>query len=430
MDRVKVMMVSTPETARQVDDLLGSLATRCDALPEPRPVPTVVSLDELGGLDLDGVAAVVVLDQEEPPLAIRRLDSRLSFDAVVTSIRIGGRPRSDAMVLPGDVSIEAITACLQSIVHRQREIDRLQAELATTARIAEGVQEEMSRVDEELQMAAMVQREFLPRELPSIAGTDLAAMWRPAGYVSGDIYDVFRLDEDHVGLFIADAVGHGVPAALMTMVICRSLPTKEISTDGGYRVVPPGEALERLNRFMVSRKGQNARFATAVYVVYDTRRRVARVASAGHPAVIHLASSGSEDAPKEIGSTGGLLGIFEDEQYGEVEVELRPGEGLVLHSDGFEQAFPHDLADHTRRRIPNERYREVIADLTSRDDPTDMIDAVRQLLDDHGGSLHQADDLTMICLRASAAAGRNTIDEASTSHPFPGGTSSPDRAAG
>ena len=50
---------STPGTARQVEDLLGSLAARCDALPEPRPVPTVVSLDELGGLDLDGVAAVV-----------------------------------------------------------------------------------------------------------------------------------------------------------------------------------------------------------------------------------------------------------------------------------------------------------------------------------------------------------------------------------
>jgi len=109
----------------------------------------------------------------------------------------------------------------------------------------------------------------------------------------------------------------------------------------------------------------------------------------------------------------------EDEHYDEHRVTLDPGEALVLHSDGFEQAFPHDLASHQNRCLPNERYREVIANLGSHDGPEDMIRGVRDLLDGHGGSLHQPDDLTMICLRAAAEAGEAGIDEERDTIPFP-----------
>lgn len=402
-ERSRVILVATPETASRIRMLHAACEAACSSLPEPRPVPVLIEDDEVRESDLADAVAVVVMDEEEPPLTARRLVSRLAFEATVTMIRLGGRPRSDAIVLTEDTDAATLVAVLRTVVHDHLEIDRLQKELALTARIAEGVQEEIGRVDEELQMAAMVQREFLPRELPDVGGTRLAAMWRPAGYVSGDIYDVLRLDEDHLGLFIADAVGHGVPAALLTMVICRSLPTREIAADGSHRLVPPGEALARLNRFMVSRQGRTARFATAVYAVYDTRTRTARIASAGHPAVMHLSAADDEPRMQEIPSTGGLLGIFEDETYEEHRVTLAPGEGLIMHSDGFEQAFPHDLASHRQRRLPNERYREVIESLAAHDEPEDMIRGVRTLLDDHGGSLHQPDDLTMVCLRTAAA---------------------------
>ncbi len=418
-ERTRVIMIATPATETRLRQLHAACAAACERLPEPRPDLVVLDGDEPGEIGLADNAAVVVVDETEPPLPARRLLSRLTFESNATMIRIGGRPRSDAVVLDADTDPSTLVAVLRTALHDHCEIDRLQNELGMTARIAEGVQEEIGRVDEELQMAAMVQREFLPRELPDVGGTKLAAMWRPAGYVSGDIYDISRLDEHHLGLFIADAVGHGVPAALLTMVICRSLPTKEIAADGSYRIVPPGEALARLNRFMVSRQGRSARFATAVYAVYDARSRTARIASAGHPAVMHISATGTGGRVREIESTGGLLGIFEDEQYDEHRVTLEAGEALVLHSDGFEQAFPHDLASHQNRCLPNERYRDVIANLGSHEEPERMIEGVKQLLDDHGGSLHQPDDLTMICLRAAAEA-RGTVDEQRRdSIPFP-----------
>ncbi|MEE2972088.1 MAG: PP2C family protein-serine/threonine phosphatase [Planctomycetota bacterium] len=430
MHRSGVILIGTSGTAWRLRRLHASVAAACEEIPEPRPHPVFRTVEELHDDDLATAAAVVVVDEAEPSIELRRILTRVSFDDVVTCIRIGGLPRSDCLRLPEEIGSEALVAAIRAIVHRQVEIDRLRAEVATTARIAEGVQEEITRVDEELQMAAMVQREFLPRELPVVGGTRLAAMWRPAGYVSGDIYDVTRLDEDHIGLFIADAVGHGVPAALLTMVICRSLPTKEIMGEDRYRIVPPAEALERLNQFMVSRQGRSARFATAVYAVYNARTRRVTIASAGHPAVLHLASAEEGGEVREIGSTGGLLGIFEDERYGETTVQLAAGEGLVFHSDGFEQAFPHDLANHEQRRLPNQRYRDVIANLTGEAEPEEMIHGVRSLLDEHDGSLHQPDDLTMICLRADVDTEAIGFDPESANVGCPGSGEVPDRLAG
>jgi serine phosphatase RsbU (regulator of sigma subunit) len=430
MHRTSIVLISTPQTSSRLENLLVQASDACAELPEPRPHLSLRTTDAISDTDLELAAAVVVLEQSEPPLDLRRVLARVTFDSMISTIRIGGAPRSDCLVLPEEIEIPSFVTALRALIHQQIEIDRLQQEVATTARIAEGVQEEITRLDEELQMAAMVQREFLPQELPMIGETRLAAMWRPAGYVSGDIYDVTQLDDDHIGLFIADAVGHGVPAALLTMVICRSLPTKEIAADDSYRIVPPGEALARLNRFMVSRQGRSARFATAVYAVYNTRTRTATIASAGHPAVLHLASAERGGAVREIGSTGGLLGIFDDEKYEETRVRLEPGEGLVMHSDGFEQAFPHDLADHSQRRLPNEKYRDVISDLTEKAEPEEMIKGVRALLDEHGGSLHQPDDLTMICLRASMSEHLPAPGEASESLPFEDPKAGTDRLAG
>ena len=333
-------------------------------------------------------------------------------------IRFGGVARSDGIILPRCTDAETLTTVIRTLGHRQPEIEQLRNELTVTTRIAEGVQEELGRIDQELQLASLVQREFLPTNIPSDLGLTVSAMWRPASYVSGDIYDIVRLDDEHVGLFLADAVGHGVSAALLAMVICRSLPGVDVGPGGEIHVVPPGEALTRLNRFMVSRKGQTTRFATATYIVFNTRTNVARIASAGHPSVVRIAAPGSEVANLEFGATGGLLGIFDEEQFEEHEVRLEPSQGFILHSDGFEQAFPERSDDHRQLRLPNHRYRTVIERLATMDAPDSMIDEVQGLLDGHEGSLHQSDDLTMICMRRTSAASQESNESSGPRAPL------------
>ena len=87
---------------------------------------------------------------------------------------------------------------------------------------------------------------FLPKVDEAIGGVRFATVYKPASWVSGDIYDVFRVDERHVGFYVADAVGHGMAASLLTLFIKRCLTPKRIEADG-YTVLCPSEAIAVLN---------------------------------------------------------------------------------------------------------------------------------------------------------------------------------------
>ena len=287
------------------------------------------------------------------------------------------------------------------MLHRQVEVARLRQEMALASRFQGGLKGEITRMHDELQLAAMMQRDFLPREVPNLHGIRFAALWRPAHYVSGDIYDIARLDDDHIGVFIADAVGHGVPAALMTMVISRSLNTKEI-VDASYRIIPPSEVLAKLNEDLIKRQGRTTRFATAVYAVVNCRSRVLTLAGAGHPPPIYFTAGGRSDL---LETSGGLLGVFDEEEYDQVELELAVDDRILFYSDGFEQAFPHDKADTYQRRLPTKRYREEFERLAALTDAAQMIDAIGQRIDRQRGSLHLVDDLSLICMHAGPLEG-------------------------
>ena len=103
------------------------------------------------------------------------------------------------------------------------------------------------QIDDEMELARRIQQSMLPQTLPDLPPVRFGVYYRPCGRVGGDFYDVFRLDEDHVGFYIADVCGHGVPAALMTIFLKKAVPTKDIFGKD-YRLIPPGEVLKRLNR--------------------------------------------------------------------------------------------------------------------------------------------------------------------------------------
>lgn len=359
---------------------------------------------ELNFKVLEASAAVVLLT--------RGLRGHASMRYVVSMIEQSGVPVLSLSEKPGDArdpfkfaghfvqpeNAEPIYICgaLQALVHRQGEIKRLQRELTISTKQHGGLRQQITQVHEELQLAAMVQKEYLPREMPELHGVDFAVLWRPASYVSGDIYDVTRLDEDHIGVFVADAVGHGVPAALLTMIICKSLRTKVIS-ERGYRILTPSEVLHNMNREMIHRRDRATRFATAIYMVINCRSRTVQLARAGHPAPLLLsADSGS----RFIEPSGGLLGVFADEEYEQEQFDLHVGDRILLYSDGFEQAFPDLHDDSSGRPLPNRKYLDVFDELRAEDGAERLVETLAERLDGHQGSLHPQDDLTLLCVHA------------------------------
>ena len=302
-------------------------------------------------------------------------------------------PAGISFVIDPQLGPEHLATALSALIARQREIHRLQFDTATAMKFSGGLRNQIDNIQEELQLAASVQREFLPRILPSIGGIASAALWRPAAYVSGDIYNVMRLDEHHLGLFVTDAVGHGVPAALLTLVISRSLPTKEINGNS-YRILSPSEALTQVNADMMTRAGRTTRFATAIYAVIDTRNHQLTVASAGHLPMMRISRGGTCEA---IPTVGGLLGVFEDETFTEQVITLSAGDKLLFYTDGFEQAFPELGHDPSAPRLPNHRYLDVFNEFASVESSHEFIENINQRLDEESDDFPQIDDLTLLC---------------------------------
>lgn len=353
--------------------------------------------------NLLGAAALITFRTTDDPATLFKLLDRLTADATPAVVlfeefdeRAGALARSGVIAMPWDTPPAIIAATLSALARRQDIVDSMHAEIRMSKRFQGGICGEMDKIHEELQLAASVQREFLPKSLPQVPNIDFRVLFRPCGYVSGDIYDVQRLDEHRVGFFVADAVGHGVPAALMTMVLTRSVSMKTVVGDG-YALIPPAEVLQRLNTEMIRRHGDTPRFATAVYGIVDCRDRSIRLAGAGHPPPLVIGPRGT----RRIETSGGLLGVFAEDTFNDVSFALEPDEMLIIYSDGLETAFPSPEADDHGRRLPTVHYLDHFTAMAETWKRHGLTAAFRQLatnLDRQSGSLHQIDDLTVLGL--------------------------------
>jgi sigma-B regulation protein RsbU (phosphoserine phosphatase) len=290
--------------------------------------------------------------------------------------------------LPGEPGIEVIEEQLNAV---EREMDGLRDEVDSLRRRDRTISFYMQRLDEEMRLAARLQQDFLPSPMQAEVPVRFSAMWRPAGYVSGDLYDVMRLDERHVGFYIADAVGHGMPAALLTMFLKNALITKEIHGQN-YRLLDPAESLARLNDGLLEQELQAGTFCTACYGVLNTETLELRVASAGHPSPIVLRA---DSEPITLKTNGALLGIFAGEKYITTMHQLRRGDRLVFFTDGVEVCF------NESPEADPERWCEELIKRTHMSSE-ELVTDLSRYLDTEAGSLDPRDDVTVLVAEIGA----------------------------
>jgi len=208
-------------------------------------------------------------------------------------------------------------------------------ERSGTNKLAEQLQMTSSLVEnltEQLRLAGLVQRDFLPSQLPVSDQYQWATTFLPAEWVSGDIYNITQFDDHHIGFYIVDAVGHGMPAALLTIFVKQALVTQE-TVNGNHRIIPPAEVISRLNVRMSQEKLSGYQFATCCYCLLNTQTRELSYARAGHPYPV-LVKPGQD--PQQLEIRGSLLGVFEEAEYLEETIQLEPGDKIILYSDGAE----------------------------------------------------------------------------------------------
>ena len=190
----------------------------------------------------------------------------------------------------------------------------------------------VENLSEQLRLAGLVQQDFLPSILPNDEKIHWATVFMPAEWVSGDIYDIVRLDENHIGFYIADVVGHGMPAALLTIFLKQALLMRE-TTGNSYKIFSPSEVVKKLNMKMAAQKLSGYQFATCCYCLLNTKTLELSYARAGHPYPV-LIRPGKE--PEQLEVRGSLLGVFEQAEYHEKTIQLQPGDKVFLYSDGAE----------------------------------------------------------------------------------------------
>ncbi len=199
------------------------------------------------------------------------------------------------------------------------------------------------RMRSNLEAAAQVQESLLPKACMEIQGVRYASVFRPCEELGGDIFNVFQLDETHMGIYILDVSGHGVPAAMLSVTLSHlmspqpgqsSILKQRTGRSPEYRLVGPAEVAGQLNR-QFPMDPVKLQYFTLVYGILDMETNEFRYVVAGHPGPIHLLR-GSGTAVLDF--SGVPIGTFEDADYTEYTVTLKSGDRLYFYSDGITEA--------------------------------------------------------------------------------------------
>ncbi len=246
---------------------------------------------------------------------------------------------------------------------------------------------ERQRLERELDVARDIQHSFLPQQLPSVPGWDLATCYRAARQVGGDFYDFVPLKSKKWGIVIADVADKGVPAALFMALSRTNIRASAFSRDN------PVETLMRTNELLLS-DSRSDLFVTAWYGVWDPATGEVVFASAGHNPPLLVRADGHLET---LSSRGIALGVVETIRLDEGRVTLNPGDMLVAYTDGVTEALRPDMAEFgvvgLQSTLLNARQRSA-ADISNR-----VINAI----DSFTAGEPQFDDMTLIVLKREGA---------------------------
>jgi sigma-B regulation protein RsbU (phosphoserine phosphatase) len=276
---------------------------------------------------------------------------------------------------------------------QRRESAALRRQLSDLERAAAATSDELAelrgRVDRELATAHRIQLSLLPRSFPAPSGWDVAARYRAAREIGGDLYDVYPAREGGsggLGLSIADVTGKGVTAALL-MAFCRAIMRTAAWNGHG-----PSDTLTRVNR-VLARDVRSGLFVTALVVELAADGREVRWSSAGHEPPLLVRPRGSI---VELPAGGIMLGLFDNTPFPEHRRTLEPGETFLMLTDGVT-----DAEDRRRRRFGDARLRRELGRLRG-EAVDDMLGALVSRIDAFAGGVAQADDLAIVALRRTA----------------------------
>lgn len=282
---------------------------------------------------------------------------------------------------------------LQESIRNQDEIgelaasvDRMEEQIETYIADITQITAERERISTELSLATRIQAAFIPHLFPPFPDRPEFALYAtmdPAKEVGGDFYDFFLIDEDHLGLVMADVSGKGVPAALFMMASKIILQSCAMLGQG------PAAILTKTNEAICS-NNQEGMFVTVWLGILEISTGKLRAANAGHEYPVLKPADGDFALLKD--KHGFVIGGMSGVRYREYEIQLTPGAKLFVYTDGVPEA-----SNARNELFGTERMLSALNQCPD-GTPEDILATVRQAVDGFVQEAEQFDDLTMLCL--------------------------------
>lgn len=348
---------------------------------------------------MPGISGIDVLRQirkQRPAteLPVIMATAKADRDDIAEALALGA---NDYVTKPIDfvVAVARIEAQLaykravDKIVALERNLQRQNQELA-------GANARMRR---ELAMAARLQKSLLPAAMPETTTFRAAWIYDPCDELGGDILNVFRLTGDHVGLYLLDVSGHGVPAALLSVTLSRVLTAVpegaslvQHMTPAGRNATPPVDVVTELNR-RFPMNDSHSQYFTLIYGVLDVAQRQLRFCTAGHPPMLHVSAAGQA---RFIDAEGFAVGWVDDPAYEEHTISFSPGDRLYVYSDGITEA-----ANPLGHEFGRERLVQCLLD--QRSAPlAHSLKCLESSVSDFRGIAPKTDDISALAIEFSA----------------------------
>ncbi len=224
---------------------------------------------------------------------------------------------------------------LDHLASVEQQLERVTGQLQDLEQQDHVLQQGVAKLNQQMARARQLQHDLLPRSLPESDSLRISTLYMPAGELSGDIYDVVRLNDRQLSINIADATGHDMAAAMLSIFMKQSLRAREAIADhaGHAGIEYPHELLSKLNDELVAADLSECHFLTSIHAVFDEADRNLLWARGGMPYPILIRRG---ESPQRLVSEGGLIGAFEDQQYDAVSTHLGQGDIMLLFTDGLE----------------------------------------------------------------------------------------------
>lgn len=271
------------------------------------------------------------------------------------------------------------------VLERTAKLESSRDQLAELCRVLE---EQADLIERDLRRAEVIHRSLLPRHPPHMDGFRVVSLYIPGHNVGGDLYDVVNIDGRFVAMFVADAAGHGVSAAMLAVLFKQRLET----VDAKRQALSPSVALSNVNEALVEDISAPGVFVTAAYCLLDTQTRELTISSAGHPPMLVAKQTGEFEL---VEHTGPALGLYEDAVFAERRINLAQGDRVLIYTDGL-----FDVTGSDPQRL--EDVAKTLAD------DTNNLSVLNRILSGASGGQEMADrdDVTLLLFDTEAGASR------------------------